>query len=87
MVTPALVRRHVEVGMVFGAGRRRYVRVLRVYVNPPSVTVRRCTADGTTLTGKHRSGPLAGTAHEPFTVYLTWRAGRWLMPAAYRQEI
>lgn len=86
VITPSLVRRYVTTGQIYATGRRRYVRILRVTTDPPSVTVRRCTADGLPLAGRHRTGPLAGTAHEPFTIYLTWRGGRWLLPTAYTLE-
>lgn len=85
-LTPALVRRYVAAGQIYAAGPRRFVRILRVWTDPPSVTARRCTRDGEPITGRHRSGPLAGSKHHPFTIYLTWRDGRWCLPAAYTHE-
>jgi len=85
-LTPALVRRHVEAGQIYASGSRRWVRILRVHVDPPHVTARRCSRRGELYTTRYKTGPLAGCKPEAFTIYLTWRDGGWRMPTAYVQE-
>lgn len=82
-LTPALVRATVRAGQVYRSGPRRYVRVLRVTVDPPHVLVAGCTRAGARVRGPRRV---------PWTVYLTWRhagldedaqGGGWQMPTGY----
>jgi hypothetical protein len=89
-LTPALVHRHVETGQIYSTGKRRYIRIIRidrrVNIDPPSVQAHRCTVAGELLSGRHKSGPLAGSPFHEFTVALTWRDGAWRMPAGYALE-
>ena len=76
VITPVLVRRHVRAGQIYRSGVRRYVRILRVCVDPPSVTVRGVTRSGNSVRGERSI---------PWTTYLTWRDGAWCLPAGYEE--
>lgn len=74
VLTPALVKRGVRAGQVYRSGPRRWIRILRVCVDPPSVTVAGVTRNG---------GRVRGARAVPWTTYLTWRDGAWCMPSGY----
>lgn len=74
VITPLLVRRTIRAGQIYRSGPRRWVRVLRVCCDPPSVTVCGVTRHG---------GKVRGARSQPWISYLTWRDGAWCMPLGY----
>lgn len=83
VLTPSLVRRQVKRGQVYQIGRR-YVRILGVRTNPPHVIAQRCDRRGKLMTGRHKTGPLAGARVHAFSIFLTWVNERWQLAIPYQ---